>query len=193
MTKWKFYTILFFTTFLLLQGLLTGCSLAHVASQEEIKKAETHVRAAVLEMRQGRMDLAAAQFLMSQEFAVLPESLDGFGVLSLLRGDLEKALHFFHEAQLLDASYALAYAHEALAQEWLGNLQRAEALYEYALQLDPGDEAVRNDYALFLLRHEVSGQIGREGKKKGEWELRKALAISSHPIISFNAQRYGLQ
>jgi Flp pilus assembly protein TadD len=172
---------------------LSSCAFASLASDDEIALAEKHIRLGVLALRQGSKAEASAQFLLSQEFAILPESYDGFGVLALLEDDLERALHFFLLAQSLDRKYAPAFAHEALVRERLGELAQAEDLYRYALELDPGDEAVRNDYAIFLASQK-GNQANKDARRnKGNWELRKAYALSPHPIISSNLQRYGLQ
>ena len=72
-----------------------------------------------------------------------------FGVNVALRGLWREAIYRWEKAVELDPTYAAAFNDLAIAYEHEGQLDKARKAYEKALELDPNNTQVRQNYELF--------------------------------------------
>jgi type IV pilus assembly protein PilF len=72
-----------------------------------------------------------------------------FGINVAQRGLWREAIYRWEKATELDPSYAAAYNDLAIAYEHEGQLDKARKAYEKALELDPNNSQVRQNYELF--------------------------------------------
>ena len=72
-----------------------------------------------------------------------------FGINVAQRGLWREAIYRWEKAVELDPKYAAAYNDLAIAYEHEGQLDKARKAYERALELDPNNAQVRQNYELF--------------------------------------------
>jgi type IV pilus assembly protein PilF len=72
-----------------------------------------------------------------------------FGINVAQRGLWREAIYRWEKATELDPSYAAAYNDLAVAYEHEGQLDKARKAYEKAIELDPNNTQVRQNYELF--------------------------------------------
>ena len=72
-----------------------------------------------------------------------------FGINVAQRGLWREAIYRWQKATELDPTYAAAYNDLAIAFEHEGQLDKARKAYEKALELDPNNTQVRQNYELF--------------------------------------------
>src|SRR6202165_1350954 len=72
-----------------------------------------------------------------------------FGINVAQRGLWREAIYRWEKAVELDPSYAAAFNDLAIAYEHEGQLDKARKAYERALELDPNNAQVRQNYELF--------------------------------------------
>ena len=72
-----------------------------------------------------------------------------FGINVAQRGLWREAIYRWQKATELDPTYAAAYNDLAIAYEHEGQLDKARKAYEKALELDPNNTQVRQNYELF--------------------------------------------
>jgi Tfp pilus assembly protein PilF len=72
-----------------------------------------------------------------------------FGVQVAQRGLWREAIYRWERATQLDPSYAAAFNNLAVAYEHEGQLDKARAAYEKAVQLDPDNTLIRQNFDLF--------------------------------------------
>jgi type IV pilus assembly protein PilF len=72
-----------------------------------------------------------------------------FGINVAQRGLWREAIYRWEKATELDPSYAAAYNDLAVAYEHEGQLEKARKAYEKAIELDPNNTQVRQNYELF--------------------------------------------
>ena len=72
-----------------------------------------------------------------------------FGINVAQRGLWREAIYRWEKATELDPTYAAAYNDLAIAYEHEGQLDKARKAYEKALELDPNNVQVRQNYELF--------------------------------------------
>ena len=72
-----------------------------------------------------------------------------FGINVAQRGLWREAIYRWEKAVELDPTYAAAYNDLAIAYEHEGQLDKARKAYEKALELDPDNQQVRQNYELF--------------------------------------------
>jgi Flp pilus assembly protein TadD len=72
-----------------------------------------------------------------------------FGINVAQRGLWREAIYRWEKAVELDPSYAPAYNDLAIAYEHEGDLDKAKKAYEKALDLDPNNMQIRQNYELF--------------------------------------------
>ena len=85
-----------------------------------------------------------------------------FGINVAQRGLWREAIYRWEKAVQLDPKYAAAYNDLAIAYEHEGQLDKARKAYEKALELDPNNQQVRQNYELFK---EINDRA-TEGKPK---------------------------
>ena len=72
-----------------------------------------------------------------------------FGINVAQRGLWREAIYRWERAVQIDPTYAAAYNDLAIAYEHEGQLEKARKAYEKALQLDPNNSNIQQNYELF--------------------------------------------
>jgi Flp pilus assembly protein TadD len=72
-----------------------------------------------------------------------------FGINVAQRGLWREAIYRWQKATELDPTYVAAYNDLAIAYEHEGQLDKARKAYEKAIELDPNNVQVRQNYELF--------------------------------------------
>jgi Tfp pilus assembly protein PilF len=72
-----------------------------------------------------------------------------FGIAVAQRGLWREAIYRWERATQIDPTYAAAYNNLAIAYEHEGELDKARASYEKALELEPGNTFIQQNYELF--------------------------------------------
>ncbi len=72
-----------------------------------------------------------------------------FGINVAQRGLWREAIYRWEKAVEVDPTYAAAYNDLAVAYEHEGQLEKARKAYEKALELDPNNSQIRQNYELF--------------------------------------------
>jgi len=72
-----------------------------------------------------------------------------FGISVAQRGLWREAIYRWEKATEIDPTYAAAYNDLAIGYEHEGQLDKARKAYEKALELDPNNSQVRQNYELF--------------------------------------------
>jgi type IV pilus assembly protein PilF len=72
-----------------------------------------------------------------------------FGINVAQKGLWREAIYRWEKATELDPTYAAAFNDLAIAYEHEGQLDKARKAYERALELDPNNSQVRQNYELF--------------------------------------------
>ena len=72
-----------------------------------------------------------------------------FGVNVAQRGLWREAIYRWERATQIDPSYAAALNNLAIAYEHEGELAKARSAYEKALELEPGNALIKQNYELF--------------------------------------------
>jgi type IV pilus assembly protein PilF len=85
-----------------------------------------------------------------------------FGINVAQRGLWREAIYRWEKATEIDPTYAAAFNDLAIAYEHEGQLDKARKAYEKALQIEPNNAQVRQNYELFK---EINDRTG-SGKDK---------------------------
>ena len=72
-----------------------------------------------------------------------------FGISVAQRGLWREAIYRWEQAAKIDPSYSAAYNNLAVAYEHEGRFDKARQSYEKALELDPNNQMIRQNYELF--------------------------------------------
>ena len=72
-----------------------------------------------------------------------------FGIEVAQKGLWREAIYRFERAAQLDPTYAAAHNNLAIAYEHEGELDKARAAYEKAVELEPNNALIRQNYELF--------------------------------------------
>jgi Tfp pilus assembly protein PilF len=85
-----------------------------------------------------------------------------FGIDVAQRGLWREAIYRWEQAVQIDPAYAAAYNDLAVAYEHEGQLEKARKAYEKALELEPNNVQVRQNYELFK---EINDRTGAAKEK----------------------------
>jgi Flp pilus assembly protein TadD len=85
-----------------------------------------------------------------------------FGNAVALRGLWREAIYRWERAVELDPTYAAAYNDLAVGYEHEGQFEKARQAYERALELEPNNVQIRQNYELF---REINDRTGRTKEK----------------------------
>jgi Flp pilus assembly protein TadD len=72
-----------------------------------------------------------------------------FGISVAQRGLWREAIYRWERAAQIDPSYAAAHNNLAIAYEHEGELDKARIAYEKAIELEPGNALIKQNYELF--------------------------------------------
>jgi len=87
-----------------------------------------------------------------------------FGINVAQRGLWREAIYRWEKATQLDPSYAAAFNDLAIAYEHEGQLDKARKAYDKALELEPNNSQIQQNYELFK---EINDRTSA-GKEKGQ-------------------------
>jgi Tfp pilus assembly protein PilF len=82
-----------------------------------------------------------------------------FGIQVAQKGLWREAIFRWERATKIDPSYAAAHNNLAIAYEHEGELDKARASYEKALELDPNNALIKQNYELFK---EINDRTSRQ-------------------------------
>ncbi len=82
-----------------------------------------------------------------------------FGISVAQRGLWREAIYRWERAAVIDPTYAAAHNNLAIAYEHEGMLEKAQKAYEKALELDPKNTFVRQNFELFK---EINDRANRQ-------------------------------
>lgn len=82
-----------------------------------------------------------------------------FGIAVAQRGLWREAIYRWERAAQLDPTYAAAQNNLAIAYEHEGELDKARGAYEKALELEPGNAMIKQNYELF---REINDRTNRK-------------------------------
>jgi Tfp pilus assembly protein PilF len=82
-----------------------------------------------------------------------------FGIAVAQRGLWREAIYRWQRATAIDPTYAAAHNNLAIAYEHEGELDKARGAYEKALELDPDNAFIKQNYELFK---EINDRTARE-------------------------------
>jgi Flp pilus assembly protein TadD len=72
-----------------------------------------------------------------------------FGITVAQKGLWKEALLRWERATQIDPAYAAAYNNLAVAYEQMGQIEKARQAYEKAVELEPSNDLIRQNYDLF--------------------------------------------
>jgi type IV pilus assembly protein PilF len=84
-----------------------------------------------------------------------------FGIQVAQRGLWREAIYRWERATQIDPSYAAAYNNLAVAYEHEGQLDKARVAYEKALELEPGNTLIKQNFDLFK---EINDRAKKDGR-----------------------------
>jgi Tfp pilus assembly protein PilF len=84
-----------------------------------------------------------------------------FGIQVAQRGLWREAIYRWERATQIDPSYAAAYNNLAIAYEQEGQLDKARAAYEKAIELDPSNTLIKQNFDLFK---EINDRAKKDGR-----------------------------
>src|SRR5687768_7568782 len=82
-----------------------------------------------------------------------------FGIAVAQKGLWREAIYRWQRATEIDPTYAQAFNNLAIAHEHEGELDKARAAYEKALQIEPTNSLIKQNYDLFK---EINDRTGRK-------------------------------
>lgn len=82
-----------------------------------------------------------------------------FGIQVAQKGLWREAIFRWERATKIDPTYAAAYNNLAIAYEHEGDLDKARAAYEKALELEPNNALIKQNYELFK---EINDRTSRQ-------------------------------
>ena len=82
-----------------------------------------------------------------------------FGIAVAQRGLWREAIYRWERATKIDPTYAAAHNNLAIAWEHEGDLDKARASYEKAIELEPDNSFIKQNYELFK---EINDRTARE-------------------------------
>ena len=85
-----------------------------------------------------------------------------FGIAVAQRGLWREAIYRWEQAAKIDPTYAAAFNNLAIAYEHEGELDKARKAYEKALELEPDNQMIRQNYELFK---EINDRTSRRGSR----------------------------
>ena len=84
-----------------------------------------------------------------------------FGISVAQRGLWREAIMRWERAAKIDPTYAAAYNNLGIGYEHEGDLDKARAAYEKALELDPDNQLIKQNYELFK---EINDRTSRQNQ-----------------------------
>jgi Tfp pilus assembly protein PilF len=108
------------------------------------------------------MAATLATSLLAQDKRREAEAQVAFGIDVAQRGLWREAIYRWERAVEIDPTYAAAHNDLAIAYEHEGQLDKARRAYEKALELEPSNQHIRQNYELFK---EINDRTGGSAEK----------------------------
>ncbi len=143
-------------------------------------EAQEYVEKGAVLLQLEDLDGAKAAFEIAYDIAPIAAAVDGIGCVAFLKDEKNEARKLFLEAIRINPEYAESYGNLALLYESQGKLRQALSTYREAIEKNPKNYKIRNNFATFIAEYNI------EGKDKALYELKKAESIASHAFISEN-------
>jgi Flp pilus assembly protein TadD len=86
-----------------------------------------------------------------------------FGINVAQRGLWREAIYRWERATAIDPTYAAAFNNLAVAYEHEGRFEKARQAYEKAIELEPNNQMIRQNYELFK---EINDRTNRRSSSK---------------------------
>jgi Flp pilus assembly protein TadD len=116
-----------------------------------------------------RQTLVAALLIVSTAGPVLAKDARDsakqhveFGITVAQKGLWREAIYRWEQAARIDPNYPAAYNNLAVAYEHEGQFDKARKAYEKALELEPNNQLIRQNYELFK---EINDRTNRRGSR----------------------------
>ena len=106
--------------------------------------------------------LAASTASLSADVRTEAQAQVAFGIEVARRGLWREAIYRWERAVQIDPAYAQAYNDLAVAYEHEGQLEKARKAYEKALELEPKNTQIRQNYDLFKEINDRASAATRE-------------------------------
>ena len=140
---------------LLLSSFFIGCAVHQPASMEEQLSARQLIDKGVLSLRAKNLAEAKAAFELSLELDYTAAALDGLGSVAFAAEEYRIAEDYFIRAYQTNNSYSQALANLAILYDLSGNIVEAEKLYKRALEENPENLQLRNNFATFIYEYSL--------------------------------------
>ncbi len=85
-----------------------------------------------------------------------------FGITVAQKGLWREAIYRWEQAAKIDPNYPAAFNNLAIAYEHEGQFEKARKAYERALELEPDNQLIRQNYELFK---EINDRTNRHGSR----------------------------
>ena len=85
-----------------------------------------------------------------------------FGITVAQKGLWREAIYRWEQAAKIDPNYPAAFNNLAIAYEHEGQFEKARKAYERALELEPDNQLIRQNYELFK---EINDRTNRRGSR----------------------------
>jgi Tfp pilus assembly protein PilF len=85
-----------------------------------------------------------------------------FGIMVAQKGLWREAIYRWEQAAKIDPNYPAAFNNLAVAYEHEGQFEKARKAYERALELQPDNQVIRQNYELFK---EINDRTNRRGSR----------------------------
>ena len=176
MLRVKVLLVIFLSFFL-------GCAVQQPASMEEKLSAKQLIDKGVLLLRAQHISEAKAAFQLSLELDYTAAALDGLGSVAFASGEYRLAEDYFIRAYRTNNSYSQSLANLAILYDLSGNIVEAKKLYKRALEENPKNLQLRNNFATFI--YEYSLYDGND-INAALAELHKAGVVADSEVVDYN-------
>jgi len=167
---------------ILLSILQFGCVVTQPVTLDRQTEALRLIDQGTSQLRAFKLKQAQASFAVAADMANLAAAYDGLGCVALIQGEFVKAEKHFLQAYNLDEKYEHSLGNLALLYEIRGLRGEAITLYLKAIEGNPKNFRLRNNFAAFLLDNYPES----ESEVIAKDELLKAQALVKHPFIEEN-------
>ena len=154
--------------------IFTACSYNFERDADDYAVANNLISHATRKLEEGDLEEARATFLLSNEIIESAAALDGLGCAAFLSGNLELAQSYFISSFKKDNKYYNSLGNLALLYDYVGWKNEAIKLYNIAIQGNPKNYKIRNNFAA-LLYDNNSRESGSRLQAKAELFKAKSL------------------
>lgn len=171
---------MFLRTSLLFLIILSGCVFPKDRNPGDISESDRLAAQGLMHLRAKQYDQAESAFTLSNEIWENAPAIDGLGCLAFYQKDYEQAEKFFKKAHQVNPKYYNSIGNLALLYEVTNRKDSANELYREALEGDPKNFKIHNNFGGFLFDN-----YSREEKYslEAEKELLKAQSLAPEDLL----------